>query len=98
MNGFFEAPGFRHVSGTLVAAIEGNSSQMALIMGHAERARERIFQAKAFAQDNKNPYDLAYARFWEGLLFVRLREPQRAEAAATQALALWWQSLHILGF
>jgi predicted ATPase len=31
---------------------------------------------------------LAYARFWESWLYRRLREPQRADAAATQAVAL----------
>ena len=87
MSGFFEAAGFRQVPNMLVAAM-GNASLLVWILGHAERSREYILRANVFARDSKNPYDLAYARFWESWLYRRLREPQRAEAAATQALAL----------
>jgi tetratricopeptide (TPR) repeat protein len=51
-------------------------------------ARERIAQAIAFARDSNNPYDLAAARTMESWLLCLLREPQRAEVAATQALAI----------
>jgi tetratricopeptide (TPR) repeat protein len=87
MSGFSGAAGFRQVPVTLVAAM-GNASILAWILGHAERARERIRRAMVFARDSKNPYDLAYTRFWESFLYRRLREPQRAQAAATQAVAL----------
>jgi predicted ATPase len=40
------------------------------------------------AHDSKNPYDLAFGRFFEGYLHRFLREPQHAEAAATQAFAI----------
>jgi tetratricopeptide (TPR) repeat protein len=57
-------------------------------MGRAEKARERIVQAIALASDSKNPYDLAYGRYFEGALYWLLGEPRRAEAAAAQALVL----------
>jgi predicted ATPase len=66
----------------------GHASQLAWILGHAERARERILRANVFARDSKNSYDLAVARFFESWLCRRLRDPKRAEAAATQAVAL----------
>ena len=87
MSGFFEAAGFRQVPGTLVAAM-GTESVLVWILGHAERSRECILRADVFARDSKNSYDLAYARFWESWLYRRLREPQCADAAATQAVAL----------
>jgi predicted ATPase len=57
-------------------------------LGRADLARERIAQAHAFARDNNNPYDLALARLMEGVLSCGLREPQRAEVAIMQALAI----------
>jgi predicted ATPase len=42
----------------------------------------------SFARDSNNPYTLAVARLFESLLFCWLREPQRTEVAATQALAI----------
>jgi tetratricopeptide (TPR) repeat protein len=65
-----------------------NAAFGALIQGHADRARDRIAQAFAFARDSKSPYDLACAGFFDSFVSYLLREPQRAEAAATQALAL----------
>jgi predicted ATPase len=59
-----------------------------LIQGHTDRARDRVAQAFAFAHDSKNPYDLAAAGLFDSWLSYLLREPQRAEAAATRALAL----------
>ena len=57
-------------------------------MGYTENARERLVQAIAFASDSKNPYDLAYGRYFEGAFYWLLGETPPAEAAATQALAL----------
>jgi tetratricopeptide (TPR) repeat protein len=42
----------------------------------------------AFASDSKNPYDLAYGRYFEGAFYWLLGETPPAEAAATQTLAL----------
>jgi tetratricopeptide (TPR) repeat protein len=83
LSGCLEAAGFRHVPGAAVAAI-GTAGLCAWTSGQADIARERIAQAIAFARDSKNPYDLAVARILESWLYRWLREPQRAEAAATQ--------------
>jgi tetratricopeptide (TPR) repeat protein len=42
----------------------------------------------AFGRDSNSPYDLANGRMHESWLSCWLREPQRAEVAATQALAI----------
>jgi tetratricopeptide (TPR) repeat protein len=57
-------------------------------LGRADTARQRAAQAIAIARDNKNPFDLGFALFFESYLHRWLREPQRPEAAAAQALAL----------
>ena len=57
-------------------------------LGHVDSARERLPRAMAFAQDSNNPFDLAMARNMESWLACLLREPQRAEVAAAQALAI----------
>ena len=82
-----EAAGYRQAPGAVVA-IMFYASYVAWTFGHADSARERIVQANAFARDSKNPYDLAYWGYLESYLYQLLREPQRAEAAATQALVL----------
>jgi hypothetical protein len=87
MSGFSEAAGFRQVPGMLLAATD-QASLLVWILGHTERARQRILRANVFARDSKNPYDLAYALGFESWLYWRLRQPQRAEAAAMQAVAL----------
>ena len=87
LSGFLDAAGFRQVPGAVVAAI-GFASLCAMALGHADLARERIARAIAFARDSNNPFDLAVARCFESWLFCLLREPQRAEVAATQALAI----------
>ena len=82
-----ETAGFRQIPRMFVASM-GNASVVEWILGYAERAGRHVFEASAFAQASKNPYDLAYARYWESWLFVRLGEPRRVETAATQAVAL----------
>ena len=42
----------------------------------------------ALARDSNNPYDLAVGRNFESWLSCWLRDPERAEVAATQALAI----------
>jgi tetratricopeptide (TPR) repeat protein len=88
MSDFFEAVGWQQFPGTVVVSALGVASLVAGILGHADSARERIARALAFGCDTKNPFDLAFARFWEGWLYRALREPQRAGVAATQALAI----------
>jgi len=87
LGGFLDADGFRQVPSAAVGAF-GVAGLCAGALGYAERARARIAQAIAFARDNSNPYDLVFARFIEIWLASMLREPGRAEVAATQAIAL----------
>jgi tetratricopeptide (TPR) repeat protein len=82
-----EAAGSRHFPIWVVPTI-GAASLNAWALGHADAARERISRAIAFARDYKHPYELAMGRYFEGSLYLRLREPRRAEAASRQALAL----------
>jgi class 3 adenylate cyclase/tetratricopeptide (TPR) repeat protein len=82
-----QASCFRQFPGAIVICM-GIASVAAWMMGRAETARERVTQAVAFGSDNNNPYDLAYARYFEGALYGLLKEPLLAETAASQALAL----------
>jgi tetratricopeptide (TPR) repeat protein len=86
LSGFLDADGFRQVPGPAVGAL-GVAVLCAQALGHADSARERLAQTLAFARDN-NPFDLAVGRFFESWLYCWLREPQRAEVAAAQALAI----------
>jgi tetratricopeptide (TPR) repeat protein len=86
-SGFLDADGFRQVPGTVVGAI-CIAGFCAGALGRADSARERIAQAIAFARDSNNPFELAFGRMFESLLFCSLREPRRAEVAATQGLAI----------
>ena len=87
LSGFLDAAGYRQVPGAAIAAI-GGESVWAAASGRADSARERIVQAIVFARDSKNPYNLAFGRGFESWLSCLLREPQRAEVAATYALAI----------
>jgi len=84
---FLSTPGFRQVPGAAVVAI-GPAGHLAWALGRTDIARERIAQAIVFARESNNLYDLAVARMFEGRLFCLLREPRRAEVAASQALAI----------
>ena len=84
--GFLDADGFRQVPGAAVATVI-LASHCAFASGHADSARERSAQWLAFARNSNNPYDLAVGRLFESWLFCILREPQRAEVVAAQALA-----------
>jgi tetratricopeptide (TPR) repeat protein len=86
-SGFRKAAAYTQTPGATVLVL-GYANFCAWCLGYAEKARERIARAIAFARDSKSPFDLAIARLLESLLYQWLREPQRAEAAATQALAL----------
>jgi len=85
--GFLEAAGLKLVPGAAAVGI-AMASFCAGALGRADIARERIAQALAFAGYSNNPYALAAALGFESELSCLLREPQRAEVAATQALAI----------
>ena len=84
--GFLDTDGFRQVPGAAVVAII-IASHCAVASGHADSARERSAQGLVFARSSNNPYDRAVGRLFESWLSCVLREPQRAEVAAAQALA-----------
>ncbi|MGC1679285.1 MAG: adenylate/guanylate cyclase domain-containing protein [Candidatus Binataceae bacterium] len=60
----------------------------AWLLGHIEIARDRIVEAVAFARDTKDPLTLVLGEFFEGNLYRLAREPERADLAVAQALAL----------
>jgi len=84
---FFDSETFRRAPGA-IAQTFGNASQVALLMGHADTARNRIRQAISRALDNDNPYDQAFAQFMAAVLHLILREPQQAQDSATSSLKL----------
>ena len=86
-SGILNAAGFRQVPGAAVNAI-GVAGFCAWILGRTDVARERIARVIAFARESNNPYDLAVARMFESQLSYLLREPARAEVAATQAVTI----------
>jgi class 3 adenylate cyclase/tetratricopeptide (TPR) repeat protein len=84
---FSNVADYAEIPGTVVAAF-GVAAFGAGAMGRADAARARIARAVAFARDTNNPYNLAIVRTLESWLLNLLREPQRAEVLATQALAI----------
>jgi hypothetical protein len=83
---FCEAASYGQVPGAAVF-VPGYASLCAWCLGYTEKAREYI-RSIMFARKSKNPFDVAVRRFFESWLYSLRREPRRAEAAATQALAL----------
>ena len=57
-------------------------------LGGTDNARERIARAVAFARETRNPYNLAWALYFEALLHRCLRDPRRTAACATRLLTL----------
>jgi hypothetical protein len=70
---------------TTVMSIGGHC---AWTLGQADSARARLAHATAFARGTKSPFDLVIGLTWESFLCRWLREPERAEAAAMQQLAI----------
>ncbi|HTT75675.1 MAG TPA: AAA family ATPase [Candidatus Binataceae bacterium] len=84
---FFEDRNFKRAPGA-VAQTYGNASQVALLMGRADTARDRIKYAISTSYENDNPYDQAFAQFMRAMLHLLLLEPEQAELAATQSLSM----------
>ena len=66
----------------------GYGSLIAWNLGRANLARQRIADAITFAEGTKNPYDLAFGRFFESWLYRWLREPRRTAATAAEVVAI----------
>jgi tetratricopeptide (TPR) repeat protein len=79
--------GFRQPPGITPITI-GVSGLGVWVLGRADCAHERIARALAFAQDSKQPFDLAMALLFEGYLHRFQREPRQAEVASTRLLSL----------
>ncbi|MGH7813752.1 MAG: hypothetical protein ACREQI_07075 [Candidatus Binataceae bacterium] len=86
--GVLEAVDLNLTTAAGAAITMGHAAVGAWTLGYADKARRRIDDALAFAGKNQNPYSLAFARFLESWLYLWLRDPQRAEAAAMRALSL----------
>jgi len=86
-NEYLEAPGLNRFPGATEIAL-GYATLSAWMSGHADSARQRIDFAISVALNSKNPYKLAHARHFEGILYLELKDLQRAEAAAAQAMTL----------
>jgi class 3 adenylate cyclase/tetratricopeptide (TPR) repeat protein len=82
-----DGPGLDQVPGMIVNTM-GLASSSAWMLGHSDSARKRTARMMAFASDSAKPYNLAFGRCFESRLYLFLRDPQRAAAAATQGLAL----------
>jgi len=80
--------GEKQAPGNNIVAI-GVASFTAWVLGRSDRARQRIARALAFAQESKNPYDLAMAlHFMANLHASAERDPDRTEETAAQMLDL----------
>ena len=86
-NEYLEAPGLNRFPGAIEIAL-GYSTLAAWLSGRSDSARQRIDLAISAALNSKNPYKLAHARHFEGILYLQLKDLQRAEAAAAQAMTL----------
>jgi tetratricopeptide (TPR) repeat protein len=84
---FAKASGLNQIPGTVLNAV-CTGCLSAWILGYPDKARKRLADAMAFAQASNDPYEIAYAQFYESWLFRFLREPQRAEVAGIPALAM----------
>ena len=58
------------------------------MLGYADSAGRRMAETIALARAIEDPYEIAFARFFESLLHCLLRDASRATTAARQALAL----------
>jgi class 3 adenylate cyclase/tetratricopeptide (TPR) repeat protein len=83
---FFSDAAFRQDPGTAVSTF-GWASWNAWTLGRADTARERMDQMMASANSG-NPYEVAFAETFVGLLQVCMKGYERAAAAAKRALDL----------
>jgi len=60
----------------------------AWMLGKSDTARARMTRRVACARESGHPYELAVAAFFEAWLYRFLREHERAEAAAAQAISI----------
>jgi len=68
--------------------IGASAGLIAAIMGYPSLACRRTDEAVAFALESQNPYALVVGRHFESFMWRLLKDPKRAQAAASDALAL----------
>jgi tetratricopeptide (TPR) repeat protein len=83
---FFDEPAFRQNAAAPIAAFAYGSLN-AWMLGRADVARERLAQSMG-AVNRNNPHDVAFSRAYAATLLVFMREYERAESLAAQALEL----------
>jgi len=82
-----DTAGQRQAPGNNIVAI-GVASLNAWMLGRAEMARSRMARGFAFAENSQNPYDMAMALHFQGILSSCERDAARAEEVAAKLLAL----------
>jgi tetratricopeptide (TPR) repeat protein len=87
MGSLLDAPGFAHYACQFVAAM-GVATVLAYVTGRPDTARQRLARVITFTDNSQNSSDAAFGLFFQSWLYAALRDPQGAEAAATQGLAL----------
>ena len=87
MDSLLDAPGFAQYAGQFVSVM-GIASALAFFMGRADTARQRLAKLITFTHNSQNSSDAAFGLFFQSWLYADLGDLRRAEAAATQALAL----------
>jgi tetratricopeptide (TPR) repeat protein len=83
----FETSGFRRKPGA-IAQTYGNAALVAALQGRRSCALRRIERAQCVAQDNANPYDVAFANHMAAMTFLTLRQPGHAHEAAQLSMSL----------
>jgi class 3 adenylate cyclase len=82
-----DSDGQRQAPGNNVIGI-GVASLTAWALGRSTLARERMNRARALAEGGQNPYDVAMALHFQGLLSALENDPPAAESAAAALLDL----------
>ena len=84
---FFEDPRFKQDPNGGPIAVYGAAALNAWVRGHPQIARERM--AKLMAEVNSaNPHDITHSDWYAALLFMLMRERERAESLAARGLEL----------
>jgi class 3 adenylate cyclase/tetratricopeptide (TPR) repeat protein len=85
-HGFHEGGGFDQQLSTTMAL--GNGAQLARCLGRPDLARERMAQARLWVGQRDSAYETMLAEALDGLLQVGLRDVDRAEAVAADAVRI----------
>jgi tetratricopeptide (TPR) repeat protein len=84
---FFADPRFKRGAGGFASSF-GHAAFAAWAIGRADVALGRCSEALANAREINSPFDQAFALMMEGVLQIQMREPEKAETAAAEAMAL----------